>query len=206
MSEPKSAFKENAVLIVGLVVPFLMIVAFMVHSVVKAKVEPGKYDFIFAIPQSNYYQGSSRMEAKLVVNSEGVLMAQYLKPEKKNANYNYYRWYKIYRYEVETQSVRELPFGYPPDVDSLDSMREEPVKATEGLRLDSSSRSPDGWELDYDRYRSSGLIEEIFGGRSSSGQMRLKKEDKSILLSQASPKINFYHGNFEFLGWVIQEN
>jgi len=98
--------------------------------------------------------------------------------------------------------VRELPFGIPQDVASITQMREDTVDATKDLKLDTTLRAPDGYELEYDVDRGLGLLTDMFWS-SSSYEPRLRKGASSVRLRTGDSRTSFYAGNVEFIGWVV---
>lgn len=196
----KQFIQENFVLVIGLTLPVLLVAAFFVASGIPQQLaDPPKYDFVFSV--DDYSQGSNAapIGVRLVVK-EGTLVAQYTKHDMAHASYT--SWKKIYLYEAATQKVRELPFGYPADMDSITDMREEAVEALKGKRIDTTLQSPDGYELSWDGYSHSGLVNEFLWG-SYSREPRLRKDGSSVRLSTGDGRTSFYYGGVQFVGWVI---
>lgn len=190
--------RENAVLLGGIALPLVMMAAFLVSSSLPRTLsDPPRYDLVFYTEEySSIPAGDIRMSVNLVVKN-GMLVAQYV-PSAAEAGYGGY-WKKIYRYEAATRTVREIPFGYPPDAMTLTAMREEPVAGLEGARLDTRLQAPDGYELANDEYRGNGIIGDLFW-RSDSGRARLRNGVNSAPLNMA-PDTNYYA--VRFLGWVV---
>ena len=199
----KNFIKNNFVLIVGLALPVLLMFGFMIASNLPDVItDPPKYDLIFTVPDSS--SNNPPIALKLTVNKDGILMAQYTRSRKENYSYN--PWKKLYIYEAKTQKVRELPLPYPADMDKIVETREEAVEATKGLKLDTTSESPDGYALSYDGYSRSGLIGEIFIGGNYSSEPRLRKGGSSVKLTPNNNRTYFYYGSVEFVGWVTGSN
>lgn len=198
----KDFFKDNFVLIVGLALPVILMVGFMmVQSVPRTLTDPPKHDLIFSA-QDYQYNKNLPVTVMLVVK-DGTLKAQYTKVA--NQQYPNTLWYKLYRYDAKTQQVTELPFGVPEDMDKIETMREDTVEATKNLRLSTNLTSPDGYEMSYESRRHGGLVNEIlwdFGGHSS--EMRLRKGASSVRLTTGNNQYPFYYGNANFVGWVVE--
>lgn len=195
--------KDNFVLVVGLTLPILLMIGFIVFSTLPRSLSnPPQHDLIFATPD---YSGSSNTlpVTVMLVVKDGVLKAQYtrLAPAPGGGYYGG-GWKKLYRYQAGPQTVRELPFGIPPDIAAIAQTREDVVEATKDLKLDTTLRAPDGYELDYRSGRSGGLLTDIFGG-SSSREPRLRKNASSVRLRTGDGRTSFYAGNVEFIGWVV---
>lgn len=195
--------KDNFVLVVGLTLPILLMIGFIVFSTLPRSLSnPPQHDLIFAVPDYSVSANALPVTVMLVVQ-DGVLKANYTRVAQA-ANGAYYGngWKKLYRYQAGPQTVRELPFAVPADVSTIAPTREDTVEATKELRLDTTLRAPDGYELDYGSSRGSGLLIDIFGG-SSSYEPRLRKGASSVRLKTGDSRTAFYSGNVEFIGWVV---
>jgi hypothetical protein len=192
--------KENLVLLAGIALPVVMMIGFLVaSSLPQTLANPPQYDLVFFTDDySSNSNGNLATTVNLVVR-DGTLVAQYV-PAGEN-NYGY--WKKIYRFEAATQTIREIPFGFPPDFSTLTAMREEPVRGLEGVKLDTRLQAPDGYELSSNEYRSNGLIGDLFW-RSSTDRPRLRNGASSVPLELASDTQYYTYGNLQFLGWVVQ--
>ncbi len=195
--------KDNFVLVVGLTLPVLLMIGFIVFSTLPRSLsDPPQHDLIFAVPD---YSASSNLPVNVtLIVKDGELKAEYTRVAQA-PNGSYYGstgWKKLYRYQAGPQTVRELTFGIPQDVASIAPTREDVVDATKDLKLDTTVRAPDGYELDYGSSRRRGLLTEIFGG-SSSYEPRLRKGASSVRLKTGDGRPDFFTGNVEFIGWVV---
>lgn len=199
----KNFFKENFVLIVGLSLPVLLIVGFMVaSSLPQVLSDPPKYDLVFSTTEYPPNANNIAVSVRLVVK-DGVLIAQYARTPVTPGNYPYNSWKKLYIYDAKTQKVRQLTFGFPTDVDTITNTREETVEATKNMKLDTTLQSPDGYQLSYDGYSHSGLLNEVFwGGSGYSRAPRLKKGPASVRLTTGDENTYFSYGAVEFVGWA----
>jgi len=195
--------KNNFALVLGITLPVLLMVGFMVAANMPGLVgDPPKYDFVFAI--SDNYDGGNHnipVTVKLTVGKDGTLRAQYTRTPVQPNTYTYNLWKKLYVYEAATRKVRELPFPYPADMDKITGTKEEVVDATKDLKLDTTQESPDGYSLSYDGYSSGGLVNEMFVGSRYSSEPRLRKGNSSVPLT-ANDTRPFYYSNVEFIGWA----
>lgn len=190
--------KQNLVLVLGLALPVLLMAFFFIAATLpQTLADPPKYDMVFSAQD---YSGGASIPVSLNFRvKDGVLKAQYVKL---NPPGNYNGWRKLYLYEAKTQKVRELPFGFPADMDKITGTREDVVEETKDLKLDPTLQAPDGYELSYDGYSHSGLVNEIFWGGSYSREPRLRKGGSSVRLSANDDRTSFLYGNIQFLGWV----
>ena len=195
----RAFLRNNLVLVVGLTLPVLLMAGFMVASSLPDSLsDPPRHDLIFAVnefgPNTNL-----PVTVRLIVKDQ-VLRAQYthVTPQPGGAGF----WKKLYRYEAGSQAVRELAFGVPQDVDAISGTREEIVAATADIRLDTSLRSPDGYELTFGDTGRSGLLTELFWS-SYSYEPRLKKGSSSVRITTGDNQPYISTGNMEFIGWVV---
>jgi hypothetical protein len=194
--------KDNFVLVVGLTLPIVLMVGFIVFSTLPRSLSnPPQHDLIFAM--TDFSTGSLPVTVMLVVE-DGELQAQYTRGVQapNGAHYGNSRWKKIYRYQARTQTVRELAFGVPRDVAAITSTRKDTVESTKDLKIDTNLRAPDGYELDTSSERRGGLLTDIFGS-SSSSEPRLRKGASSVRLRTGDGQTFFNSGNLEFIGWVV---
>jgi hypothetical protein len=197
----KNFFKDNLVLMVGLALPVLLMVGFMLAQAIPATVtDPPKHDMLF---HTQDYAGNKSLPitAAFLVK-DGELKVQYTKVA---GQYPNTYWPKLYRYDAKTQQVSELAFGYPDDMDKIEGVRTDTVEATKGLKLSTNQVSSDGYEMTNENYRHRGLVNEIlwdFGGRGGN-EMRLRKGAASVKLS-TSTGATFYYGNGTFIAWVVE--
>lgn len=197
----KNFIKDNFVLIVGLALPVLLMFGFMLAANVPQVIsDPPKYGLVFAITEYPNYSGGMPVGVKLYVK-DGVLKAQYTKtPAGSYSN----TWKKLYLYDAAERKVKVLPLPYPPDMDKIESMREETVEATKDMKLDTTTQAPDGYELTTDYYGRSGLLGDIFWGGGSSSEPVLKKGTSRVRLSDSRTSFNYMSP--EFVGWVTGKN
>jgi len=202
----KDLFKENLVLIVGLTLPVLLMIGFLIASSLPPLGDPPKYDLIFTTQD---YQGPANLPVTVqLIVKDGVLRAQYVRwLPGPNAFVTNNVWKKLYIYEAGRQTVRELPFGLPAGIDKIEGIKEEVVEATKGMKLDTTLKAPDGYELTHEGYRYRGLVNDLLWNFShSSNKMRLRKGATSFPLSTGKNDSYFYYGDAVFIGWVVGTN
>lgn len=192
--------RENLILLAGIALPVVMMAGFLIASrLPQTPANPPRYDLVFFVDDYNSGNGNSLPVTVNLVVKDGRLVAQYVPMSAAN-NYGY--WKKIYRYEAATRTVREIPFGFPSDLNTLTSLREEPVAGLEAVRLDTRLQAPDGYELASDEYRGNGLIGDLFW-RNGTGRPRLRNGASSVPLELASDTQYYTYSNMQFLGWVV---
>src|SRR5688572_33253278 len=111
--------KDNLVLVVGLTLPILLMTGFLAVSVLPDLSDPPKYDLVFST--QDYPSTPVPINLRLVVK-DGVLVAQYTKPSGQQSAFG--GWKKLFVYEASSRRVRQLTFGLPPDLATLEGTRE----------------------------------------------------------------------------------
>lgn len=195
----KKFIRENFVLVVGITLPVLLMVGFMVVSgLPRPLTDPPRYDFVFSVMDYSTGNAAMPVSIKLVVKDRALLV-QYI-PNQNGNTYTY--WKKLYVYDAQTQTVTELPLPYPSGQDAITVMQEEVVAALKGQQISTTLQSPDGYELSYEGYSHSGLINELLWG-SGTREPRLRKGSSSVRLAPADGRTSFYYNAIEFIGWVV---
>ncbi|MBQ0757380.1 MAG: hypothetical protein KBT66_14865, partial [Amphritea sp.] len=119
---------------------------------------------------------------------------------------------RIWRYHAKTGAVQEIAFILPPEPirsgtkpattdDAAAKATPIDVPDLKGIKIDSSSIAPDGYEFSVgNRYSGN-----AFGGLFYSSRYRhdavLTKNGRSIRLPDAVGR--YYRGNTHFIGWVV---
>lgn len=193
--------KTNAVLVVGLALPLLLMAGFMLASGLPQRLsEPPTFSLVFAVSDYSPTTHNLPVSVRLVVQ-DGVLKAQYVSAMSPAAGYVNNSWKKLYLYDAPSQNVRELPFGFPADMNAIQGSAEEVVEATRTMRLDTTLKAPDGYELSYSRGSGSLYIGDFLWSAGSTNEARLRKGSASVTLGSDSR--SFPYGSAEFVGWVV---
>lgn len=165
--------KEHLPIVIGIALPVLMIVGVVGAVFVPAWItDPPQTDFLFAHGNYNYtthyeMQGSTLTKVDIPAPKDDP----YYRPEPPPA---------LYRYDVQEDRATPVTF--------------EEAKA---LKLDGSTRSPDGFTIG--RGHSDRGVFPIFFDGGSYGEYALKKGaySKSITLPEQG------YWNFQFLAWIV---
>lgn len=196
----KHLLKDNLVLVIGLALPALLMIGFMIAASLPNIVsDPPQHDLIFATRDNNH--DDLPVTLKLTVDQDGALQAQ-ITPAREGRNGS---WKKLYRYEAHSQLVRELPLPYPANMDNITEVTTFTVGATKGLKIDTATTAPDGYALSYTGYSRSGLISELFIGSRYHDGPRLRKGRHSVRMVPTGERTYFYYGSIELVGWVVDQ-
>lgn len=197
----KAFLRENPTIAFGLGLPLLLVVIFLLISGIPSLlVDPPQYDVLYATEYYNYQNGVqiSVVDQKVQVIYQGVQQAN-RKP-------------RLWRYNPKTGAVKEIAIILPPGLPQAKKTSESPeeglqttvisVPDLEGLTVDSSSISPDGYEFRTGSTRYSG---NVFGDLFYSSRYRheavLTKNGRNIRLPNAVGQ--YYSSSTHFIGWVV---
>src|SRR5687768_10575293 len=139
----KKFVRENFVLVMGITLPALLMVFFMLSTLIPTKLaDPPKYDMLFTVTEGHGGGNGYPFTLNLFVK-DGKLHAEY----KRTANdYMNYQWKKLYLFDAETQSVRNIPLAGPGAVEDADIDKKFVLGETKDLVIDTNMKAPDGYE------------------------------------------------------------
>lgn len=197
----KAFLRENPTIAFGLGLPLLLVVIFLLISGIPSLlVDPPQYDVLYATEYYNYQNGVqiSVIDQKVQVIYQGIQQGN-RKP-------------RLWRYNPKTGAVKEIAFILPPGLPQAGKTPVPPgeglqttvisVPELDGLSVDSSSISPDGYEFRSGSTRYSG---NVFGDLFYSSRYRheavLTKNGRNIRLPNAVGQ--YYSNNTHFIGWVV---
>lgn len=185
--------KQNFVLVLGIALPLLLVLGFMITAAVPPKTGPKPlYPVLFTVYN---YNNSSPYNVEYVVKDKKLYARLTLRKDQYGTSRR-----DIYLFDAQTDTITKLDPTLP---DSLDGHNQLDVQVTEmaGKRVDNASKSPDGYTLENDTYRSRGLVGDLFGGRSGYYASRLRHDSGwSYKIPDYAGKISY--ANIEFVGWV----
>jgi len=197
----KSFLRENPTIAFGLGLPLLLVVVFLLVSGIPALlVDPPQYDVLYATEYYNYQNGVqiSVVDQKVQVVYQGTEQAN--------------RRPRLWRYNPKTGAVKEIAIIIPSGLIQAGQTQQAPeevLKTTvlsvpdlKGLKVDSSSIAPDGYEFRLGSTRYSGnIFGELFYSSRYRHEAVLTKNGRSIRLPNAVDR--YYSSNTHFVGWVV---
>ncbi|HEU4707729.1 MAG TPA: hypothetical protein VFS17_00275, partial [Methylophilaceae bacterium] len=144
--------RENLVLVMGISLPLLLVVLFFLTSVLpKSLATPPQYEMLFSVLRYDY-QTATTPNFDFIVR-DGVLMVRTGKSDSANQP-RYAR--KLLAYDGRNESIREIPYGLN-EIGKLGEQAEMGLPETRGMRIDTSSRAPDGYSFEGPSYGGGGL-------------------------------------------------
>ena len=194
----KDFIKENFVLVVGLTLPVFLVVLFFVASILpRLMATPPQYEMLFTeVGYDNQSQSPYNVDFFI---KGGILKAHVWKNAQQNAMVNKK---KLMAYDGKTQSVREIPYDLSKTGD-MPNQTEIILDEFKNMKVDSSSKAPDGYEFESGGYGSEGMVMDLFGGAYRSQTARVTKDAAVFKIHDNGN--NYYANNIQFLGWIIQK-
>lgn len=199
----KAFLKENAVLIISLSLPLILVILFsIVQFASNIGIAPPQYSVVFMTGNTNSGTGYN------VYIKDNEIHYAYQAPTKELNNYNYYENNKprVFVYDPITEKRTELEAPAVTDYKNvLDVVLDDAPKG----KILTNIESPDGYVLETNYYRNDNLFSEIVGGYNSRSRYDLSLKNKSkrvpVPTYENSNNYNYYDRNARFLGWIEKE-
>lgn len=192
--------KRNPALAVGIGLPLAVVVLFAIAAIVPTWfVPPPRHDALFAITLPTYAsRDPGTGEVKYAVDG-GHLKAYRRKPPGQRYEESDTQ---LLLFDAKTRGVREI-FVPPSSLEDLtNDWQEFPVPAAQGLVLDASTTSPDGYEFrNRDTYNTE--LWPFFSGGPSHQGLSLGKGGREVKITLPNSNDIYTGRNVHFLGWII---
>jgi hypothetical protein len=193
--------RENATLAVGIVLPILVVVFFLLATYIpRLLVDPPQHDFLF-VQDNDYRAQPSRWRHEIDLDSQRKLRVRAFLTEPDTRNY--YRP-RLFLYEHLDGNVREISLPSP----EMAEMAETTEGAKTGVVLevpefsdqiiDSRRVAPDGYELVEPRRRGGDFLGLFYRG----GRRGLAIGKNGAVVAVPSGNDVSYYGA-RFLGWIV---
>lgn len=190
----KKFIKKNFVLVLGISLPVVLILAFVIAKGLTQLVDPPQYQPVFAI-QRNYlgtelFQFEIRDDGKLTVIFEAP-------PNEKFIAYNYFA--RVYIFNPKTNKLKYVDVRPPEDFEFNKKIAFDLPENYKYLTFLSDPKTPDGYVFEQNTRSGGGIFTDIFGYRSrNKSRYLLTKKGRSFPVAQE----NMNYGRFTFIGWV----
>jgi hypothetical protein len=199
----KKFISENPTIAFGLGLPLLLVVIFLIVSgLPQILVAKPQYELLYATGTYSY----PNVVQITVVDKKVQVIYQ-------GAAYGNERP-RLWRYNPQTGGVQEIAIILPPSPTAYGANPNEapevPVTTVidvpdlAGLRVDSSSVAPDGYEFRSANSRySRNIFSGLFYSRRYDNESVLTKNGRSIRLPNSNDR--YYSRNTQFVGWVLPQ-
>lgn len=191
----KKFIKENFVLALGITLPVLLMIAFMLATILPNMfVEPPKHDLLFS---SNHHDYNNRSSVSIKFGVKNNALRITLKETEHSNNYPQ----RLFRYHSADQTISEISFDYPENATETLLIPE-----LEGIMLNNKQKSPDGYTFKHRRHGRGGLVGEVFsgGGNRYRNQVILSKDGASFTLPTTGDN-HYYYNSVNFIGWIVED-
>ena len=199
----KKFIQENPTIAYGLGLPLLLVVIFLIVSGLPQLLVPKpQYELLYATGIHSYPNviQIAVVEQKVQVIYQG-------------ASYGNERP-RLWRYNPQSGGVQEIAIILPPNPvqsgNGSDAASQTPkttvidVPDLAGLRIDSSSVAPDGYEFSgADKRYSRNIFGGLFYSQRYNHEAVLTKNGRSIRLPNLNDR--YYSRNTQFVGWVLPQ-
>lgn len=194
----KGFLKEHFVLIAGLALPLFLSAAFFFSANFPMNaIDPPRYAAVFV--HEYYYRNNPDYPYKVDINEKGYAEFHYYPvTDEKLRNWNLPA---VYLYEPKKRKVRRIELPKIPDFKSEATL---PIADLEGVKINTSKTSPDGFTFVQDYKGSGNIMTHLFGGGYSGGYRYffVKESHRFPIEFETSP----FYGNGDLIGWVVDED
>lgn len=192
----KQFVKENAVVILGVSLPLLLVVLLLtIHGVARLNQDPPAYPVAYA----SFAQHSGQHRWSFDIADDGRLRIEYLEPEASvRASFPGDGRVTIAVYDAAADRLWTFDIEAP-DAPPVGERIEVPVpNALRDVRFDGSTTAPDGYRFRSGGRSGGGLFSEIFG---TGGRYEHRLVDDGI--PYPVPEIGSTSPYDHFIGWVV---
>lgn len=194
----KNVFKDNSVLLIGIILPIVMIIIFGLATVIpKYFVASPHYNLVFTTAYDPYSNNGLKIRVE-----NGKLKAQFIYNNPVQATNNYAVKPTLYIFDVKSKTIREIYINLPvltPDTKFF--VQEINIPELNNVTIDESTIAPDGYQYNPANYNNSGLLSGLFYG-ARAGAPSISKNGYSIPITLDSQS-SYY--SVRFIGWIIPE-
>lgn len=200
----KNFFRDNPTIAFGLGLPVILVLLFLaVSGIPTLLVAPAQYDVLYATNYNNYNNSPNGLQIAVV--SDRVQVNYFGKTQA-------YQNPRLWRFNPKTGAVKEIalllppglvpPSGRPAETEPAQTVTPIEVPDLAGVKVDSSSLAPDGYQFSTGADAYSGRVfPGLFYSSRYGYQAELVKSGRSIRLPNTD---GAYYGNtVRFIGWVI---
>lgn len=190
-------FRDNPLLALSIALPVLVVLLFAAATTLpRLYTDPPAHDLVLSV-EHGVAPRTLPVRIQLSVENES-LVARAVELNQYEQGYAP----RIFRYNHESGSVREITIPIPDDVENLESGQIIPIPDFDGVRLSPELTAPDGYEYRGHGSRS-GFMVEFFGTSRSRQKITVVKDGAVVPINL--PETEYWYYGTRFLGWVVGE-
>jgi hypothetical protein len=198
MARASRVLRENAFLAAAISLPLVVVAFFLVASVIpRWLVPPPAYDLIL---QSTDYYDHNRPQVVVDFRVRDGRVQALVRPVPASNTYAP-PVPKLFLFDHETMTVREIPFDVP-ELRENDPPSTVPIEALARHRVITDTKAPDGYELQTRNRHGAGVVGELFGMRSYDDRVALVKGGRVVAIELPRRQ---YGSSASPLGWIVEE-
>jgi len=195
----KNFIKENFVLCLGLALPIVLVVLFLLSSTLPRHfATPPAYKLILADYNYSYHRGDDGYNVKLMVEN-GTLKMRLAPARDGHGSQSPH----LLIYDGKRDSIQKIDIALP-DAGVYTKPVILPVQEAADFKIDTTNKAPDGYAFLHSRGGGGGIVTGVFGGGYRHQRMYVKKGMASFKLPQIDGYYGYY-GDDTFIGWVVDE-
>lgn len=184
--------QRNTVIVTGIALPLLIIIFFLLAQFVpRWLVDPPQHDFLFT---SSHYSHDSEFPVNVQLKVKAGSLQATLRHSK-----NYSSVPQLFRFDHATSAVREISIELPAKPATVEDGQPILIPEVANLTIDTARRAPDGYQLQGDRNRGSGLIGELFFNGRHDRRHALIKQGATVPINTS------HNQHITFLGWIVDQ-
>ncbi|MDX1557008.1 MAG: hypothetical protein R3212_13335, partial [Xanthomonadales bacterium] len=193
----KGVFRENPLLALSVVLPVAVVLLFAAATAIpRWLTDPPAHDLLLSV---EHVASPRVLPVRIQLSVENAsVVARAVKLGEYEQGYAP----RIFRYNHESGSVREITIPIPDDIETMPNGKVIPIPELEGVAVSPELVAPDGYE--YRGYHGrNGFILEFFG--TSRGRQKITVAKNGAIVAIDLPDAGYWYYGTRFLGWVNSE-
>lgn len=191
-----SFMRDNPLIVASIALPFLIVVLFLAATgIPRLLVDAPTYDIVLF---TRYPTTNRSIPVSIDIEVSDGQATAVVRDVSSSSNAP-----RVFVYESTVDRVRELQIGLPATWDGIEAGDRFPIPELSQVTLSATLVAPDGYEYRGVRRRGNGLMFELFGGRSYSGDVTIAKNG-AIRRISLPDDLPYWYRDPQFLGWVVE--
>lgn len=191
----KSFLRENAMIVVSIALPLLVVILFALASILPNLFSsPPAHDLLLTY-QERVIETESPVRVNLVVVNDRVKATVFKVKENERGSVR-----RIFRYDHVSAAVSEIHIPMPETIADLPDGSEITIPELTDMKVSNLLRAPDGYEF-RGHEGGGGLMRGLFGINRNRNDVNIAKD--GAIIRVRLPTSNYWYRDVRFLGWVI---